>query len=164
VLIGMMGAGKSTVGSELAARLGWRLVDSDAHVEARTGRTVAEIWATEGEPAFRRLEALALTEALAATAEEPAVIAAAGGVVLDPANRALLRQHPPVVWLRARLDTLAERVGTGSGRPLLAGDPRGALARLLAERAPLYAEVAVDDRSPDEVADHVLDAVAEAVR
>ncbi|MDQ3978450.1 MAG: shikimate kinase [Actinomycetota bacterium] len=163
VLVGMMGAGKTTVGRATANQLGWAFIDSDAQVEARTGRTVAQIWAAEGEDGFRRLEAEALDAALASTKERPAVVAAAGGVVLDPRNRALLEQHPPVVWLRARLETLARRVGEGTGRPLLAADPPAALERLMAVRYPLYEQVAdsvvdVDELAPAEIVERVLEA------
>ena len=152
----MMGAGKSTVGRALAARRGCAFLDSDAQIESRTGRTVAQIWASEGEPAFRRLEAEVLAEALAS--EEPVVVAAAGGVVLDPGNRARLKEAGTVVWLRARPTTLAGRVRSGDHRPLLDADPAGALARLASERRDLYAEVAdvavdVDDLSASEVVD-----------
>ena len=158
----MMGAGKTTVGREAAERLGWAFLDSDAQVEARTGRTLPEIWLAEGESGFRQLEAEALAAALASTEQRPAVVAAAGGVVLDPRNRALLEHHPPVVWLRAELDTLLARVGTGRGRPLLADDPRAALQRLMAVRYPLYQEVAdvvvdVDALGPAEVVERVLE-------
>lgn len=158
VLVGMMGAGKTTVGRALAARRGWDFVDSDAQVEARAGRTVAEIWASDGEPAFRSLESEALAGALAS--ERPAVIAAAGGTVLDPANVSLLRSHRPVVWLRADPATLAARLGNGGGRPLLATDPATTLKELAAERDPFYAAVAdaivdVDDLTAHEVVEAV---------
>ena len=149
-----MGVGKSTVGRALARRRGWDFFDSDARIEARTGRTVAEIWAAEGEPAFRRLESEVLAESLAA--ERPSVIAAAGGVVLDATNRARLRECQAVVWLRARPETLVPRVATGTHRPLLGSDPAGVLARLSGEREPFYAEVAdvtvdVDGLAPEQV-------------
>jgi shikimate kinase len=161
----MMGAGKTTVGRAVAERLGWAFVDSDQQVEARTGRTVAAIWRAEGEPRFRRLEAEALADALAAAEVEPTVIAAAGGVVLDPRNRALLRELSPVVWLRGRPETLAARVGTGTHRPLLGDDSLGALTRLSAEREPFYREVAdavvdVDGTASDRVVEQVLEAAA----
>ena len=160
-----MGAGKTTVGRALAARRGYAFLDSDAQVEARTGRTVAEIWAAEGEPAFRRLEAEVLEEALAS--EKPVVVAAAGGVVLDPANRARLREAGQVVWLRARPTTLAGRVRKGDHRPLLDSEPAEVLARLASERHDLYAEVAdvavdVDGLSPAEVVDRIEAATAGA--
>jgi len=158
----MMGAGKTTVGQALARRRGWDFVDSDAQIEGRTGRTVAEIWATDGEPAFRRIESDVLRDAL--THARPAVVAAAGGVVLDAANRAALARSGPVVWLRARSETLAERVGSGTHRPLLDDDPDGVLARLVVDRADLYAEVAdqivdIDDLDPDQIVDRVEAAI-----
>ena len=140
VLVGMMGSGKTTVGRAVARRTNRRFVDSDEQVEARTGRTVREIFERDGEQAFRTLEAEALAEALAG--REPAVIAAAGGVVLDAGNRALLQRAGRVVWLRARPSTLAHRVRPGDHRPLLSEDPRGVLERLDVERAHLYEEVA----------------------
>jgi shikimate kinase len=158
----MMGSGKTTVGRRVAARLGRPLRDSDAEVEARTGRTVREIFETDGEAAFRTEEALALAEALADP--EPAVVAAAGGVVLDPGNRERLRATGTVVWLDARPEFLARRVSTGGHRPLLGDDPLAALRRLDTERRPLYAEVAdavvpVEGRSVDDVVAGVLTAL-----
>jgi shikimate kinase len=102
VLVGMMASGKTTTGEAVARRLGWDFLDSDRQVEERAGRTVEEIWEAEGEAGFRHLEADALADAFESAGERPVVIAAAGGVVLDPRNRALLKEHPPVVWLRAR--------------------------------------------------------------
>lgn len=165
VLVGMMGAGKTSVGARLAARRGWPVFDSDRQVEEMVGRSVAEIWAVDGEPGFRSLEARVLADALASTA--PAVIAAAGGTVLDPTNRRLLCTHTPVVWLRAEVETLVRRVGSGEGRPLLDGDVAAAVARLDAERRPLYAEVAdvtvdVDQLSADEVAERIEAELARA--
>lgn len=149
-----MAVGKTSVGRRLAALRGWEFFDSDRQIETMTGRTVADIWRTDGEPAFRRLEAQVLADALASTT--PRVIAAAGGTVLDENNRRLMAQHHPVVWLRAQPELLATRVGTGSHRPLLDEDPAGVLERLDAIRRPLYAEVAdvvvdVDDLTPDQV-------------
>jgi shikimate kinase len=163
VLVGMMGTGKTTVGRLLAARLGRPFLDSDAVIEAETGRTVRQIFETDGEPAFRRLEAAALRRAVGSPV--PSVIAAAGGTVLDPGNREVLRDAGHVVWLRADPAVLVERVDGADHRPLLAVDPARALERLDATRRPLYAEVAdqvvdVDVRSPDEVVDVVLAAVA----
>jgi shikimate kinase len=141
----MMGAGKTSVGRPVARQLGREFLDSDDQVEARTGRTVREIFESDGEPAFRALE----TEALAAALErsEPVVVAAAGGVVLNAENRRLLRQAGTVVWLHADPAVLAGRVGSSDHRPLLGDDPAGVLARMEGERAALYREVA----------DHVVD-------
>jgi shikimate kinase len=162
VLVGMMGSGKTTVGEALASRLGARFIDSDDQVERATGRTVREIFESDGEGAFRKLEADALAAALAS--EERAVIAAAGGVVLDRANRELLQRGATVVWLRARPEVLSRRVERGDHRPLLGDDALEALQRLEGERAPFYREVAsavvaVDALAVDDVVARILDLV-----
>jgi shikimate kinase len=161
LLVGMMGCGKTTTGALVARILGWDYRDSDADVEALTGLTVPEIFASEGEDAFRKVEAEVLAAALAG--EKPVVIAVAGGAVLNADNRKSISEAGTVVWLRADPNRLAERVGDGVGRPLLDGDKSEIMARLLAERAPHYAEVAdavidVDQLTPEQVADRVLDA------
>jgi shikimate kinase len=162
LLVGMMGAGKSTTGRLLAERLGWPYLDSDDEIERQTGRTVPEIWKAHGEPAFRAEESRVLAQAC--TSEGPAVVSVAGGAVLDPANRELVRRGGLVVWLRAEVATLAVRVGSGSGRPLLEGGPSEALARLYAARAPVYQELAelvfdVDRLSPPQVVDGIVAAL-----
>jgi shikimate kinase len=164
LLVGMMGSGKSTVGRLLAQRLGWAYRDSDADVEATTGRTVPKIFERDGEAAFRRAEAEVL--AGACNLHAPVVVSAAGGSVLSPDNRRLLARSGTVVWLRARPQTNARRVGDGAGRPLLGDDPAEAMTRLYAERAPLYAEVAdltidVDDLSPAQVVARILQVVGD---
>lgn len=159
----MMGSGKSTVGRALAGGLGWPFVDSDEQVEARTGHTVAELFARFGETYFRSREAEVLAEALGG--ERPAVIAAAGGTVVDPANRAAIRARAAlVVWLRVAPDVLVDRVRGTDHRPLLEADPLGTLRRLDAQRRPLYAEVAgltidAGDRSVDSVVEQIMAAV-----
>lgn len=167
LLVGMMGAGKTTVGRLLADRLGWRYADSDEEVEATTGRTVRELFEAGGEEAFRPLESAALTAALAA--DEPSVIAVAGGAVLDASNRALLRRSGTVVWLRAAPATLLhrivpERASSDGHRPLLEHDPEGVLVGLDRQRRPLYEEVSdvvvdVDELDPPEVVERVARAV-----
>lgn len=159
LLVGMMGAGKTTVGRLAAARLGWEFLDSDAQVLAATGRTVPDIFAEDGEPAFRAAESRVLSEAM--TGSAPAVISVAGGAVLSEDNRTLLASSGVVVWLRADPATLGQRVGTGAGRPLLGEDPLESLTALYEVRRPLYASVAhlvidVDDLTPDDVVDRVL--------
>ena len=161
----MMGSGKTSVGRALASRLSRPFVDSDEQIEARTGQTVKQIFAERGEAAFRAEESAVLEEAL--SSPTPAVVAAAGGAVLDPVNRRLIRaagRSGLVVWLRADPAVLAERVvpsvAAGGHRPLLEDDPAGALARLDAVRRPLYEEVAdtaidVDKRSVDDVVDAI---------
>ncbi len=159
VLVGLMATGKSTVGALLADRLGRVAVDSDQQIEAAQGRSVREIFASDGEPAFRALETQALLDAL--EQPEPLVVAAAGGVVLDPANRrALADERCFVVWLRADPHVLAERASRADHRPLLDDDPVGRMQAMSTDREPLYAEVAdaiidLDDRTADAVADEV---------
>jgi len=160
VLVGLMGAGKSTVARALGERLGRRLVDTDSVIEARTGRTVREIFADDGEPAFRDLEAQVLADALADP--EPTVIAAAGGVVLRDENRAVLRSSGArVVWLAADPSGLLERVRSGGHRPALDADPAGTLLRMHEIREPLYREVAdlivsIDGRGVGDVVEAIL--------
>jgi shikimate kinase len=159
LLVGMMGAGKTTTGRLVAHRLGWGYRDSDADVESETGLTVPELFDREGEAAFRAAEADVLAAACAEAS--PSVVSVAGGAVLSPDNRRLIAASGTVVWLRARPETLAVRVGDGIGRPLLGDDPAEAMVRLNAVRAPLYAEVAdlvidVDDLPAEEVARRIL--------
>lgn len=136
VLVGMMGAGKSTVGEACATRLRRGFVDTDALVEANSGETVAEIF-SRGEAEFRARERQVVADV--AVSPAPLVVACGGGAVIDPDNRQALRASGVVVWLRATPETLAARVGDGAARPLLAGDPIGALRRLASLRADAYA-------------------------
>lgn len=138
VLVGVMGAGKSTVGGLLAERWGVGFRDTDADVEAAQGRTVQEIFVDEGEPAFRALERDAVATALE---EHDGVLALGGGAVLDPETQRRLDGHP-VVFLRVGLADAAGRVGLGVARPLLLGNVRGSLKRFIDERAPVYEQVA----------------------
>lgn len=143
VLVGLMGSGKTTVGRRLAARLERAFVDADEALEEIADRTIAEVFAEDGERGFRAIEADVLVELL--EHHEPTVIASGGGVVLSGENRRRLRQ-PSVttVWLDASPAFLASRVQAKPHRPLLAGEetPRQVLERLHGERAPLYREVA----------------------
>lgn len=159
MLVGMMGSGKTSVGRRVAEALDRPFLDTDTLVEERTGRTVREIFETDGEPAFRRVEAD--VAAAASSWPEPAVIAVAGGAVGDPATRERLQRRGTVVWLAATVDTLAARVHTGGHRPLLGDDPEPVLRRLLNERRGLYeamadAVVVVDDLTTEQVAECVL--------
>ena len=166
VLIGLMGAGKTTIGEACAGRLGRPFVDTDRIVEAQTGRTVADIFTSGGESTFRAFEKQALADACASP--EPLVISCGGGAVLDPDGRKVMRASGIVVWLRAAPSVLAARVTDHlPDRPLLpAIGAREELERLAAVRAPAYegaAHVTID--TDDRSIDHVVDAVlAEATR
>ncbi len=145
VLVGLMGAGKTTVGERCAQLLDRAFVDTDDLVVVQAGMPVDEIWRTGGEARFRELECQAVADVCASP--EPLVIATGGGAVLDPDSRSRLRAAGTVVWLRAPAAVLAARVGAGATRPLLAGDPERSLDRLAQLRRETYAAVA----------DHVVD-------
>ena len=164
VLVGPPGAGKTTVGTLLAARLGVGFADTDDLVESAAGRSISDIFTSDGEPAFRALEREAVAEALAS---HTGVLALGGGAVLAEETRAALRGHP-VVLLTVGLAAGVRRTGLSTARPLLAGvNPRATFAALLAERLPIYRavavhEVATDERTAEEVADAVHAALAAA--
>jgi shikimate kinase len=139
LLIGMMGAGKTTVGHALSARLGWPYLDNDELLARAVGKDTRQVQEEDGQTALRRAESLALTVAL--TVEAPVIAGVAGGVVTDVADRERLRIGGFVVWLRADIDTLVTRV-RGTDRPWLGATPEVAMRELYAGRAPLYTEVA----------------------
>lgn len=156
VLVGAPGSGKSTVGALLADRLRMSFADVDAVIESRVGKPVAEIFADDGEAVFRAFEESTTAELLG----RPGVLALGGGAVLSPETRVALKGYR-VVWLQVGASTAARRVGLNEARPLLLGNVRGTLIRLLAERTPLYAEVATesvstDDVAPDDVVDQII--------
>ena len=160
VLVGPMGSGKTTVGRLLAARLGVALRDTDADVEARAGKPVSDIFVDDGEPVFRDLEREAVAAALA---EQPGVLALGGGAVMDPLTEQGLHGHA-VVFLDVQVVDAARRIGLNRDRPLLLGNPRAQWLRIMERRRPVYervatAVVATDDRTPEQVADVVLDAL-----
>lgn len=158
-LVGLMGAGKSAVARVLGERLAVAVADLDAYIEAAEGCSISELFEREGEAWFRRREGEVLRQALDSGAR---VIACGGGVVLDPVHRRDLRERCQVVWLEVAPEEALRRMDSTRSRPLLAGDaPARRLATLLAERAPLYAEVAhdrvvTDGRTVEAVADAVL--------
>jgi shikimate kinase len=138
VLVGVPGAGKSTVGEALARRLGVGFRDTDADVESTSGRAIADIFIDSGEPEFRRLEAAAVATAMT---EHEGVLALGGGAVTDAGTRALLAGGP-VVWLRVGLAAASQRAGLSGARPVLLGNVRAQMKALMDARAPLYTEVA----------------------
>jgi shikimate kinase len=140
VLVGMMGAGKTTVGREYARRHGLRFIDCDHELQARTGVSVTTIFEIEGESGFRRREAQLLEEL---THEQDLVLATGGGIVLAPANRAVLRERGVVVYLNVPVQILWERTRNDKNRPLLqVPNPRERIEVLHSQRDPLYREVA----------------------
>ncbi len=139
-LVGLMGAGKTSVGKLLAKRLSRQFHDSDHEIEARTGVRIPVIFEIEGEAGFRQRESAVIDEL---TQAEDIVLATGGGAVLDPRNRELLHSRGTVVYLRASVDELYNRTRRDRNRPLLqTADPRGRLAELMKVRDPLYREVA----------------------
>ncbi|MFF9981452.1 shikimate kinase [Streptomyces erythrochromogenes] len=160
VLVGPMGSGKSTVGALLAERLGVPYRDTDADIVTAQGRPISDIFVDEGEPYFRELERQAVA---AAVSEHTGVLALGGGAVLDEGTRELLADLP-VAYLSMDVEEAVRRVGLGAARPLLAVNPRRQWRELMEARRPLYTEVArvvvaTDDRTPEEVAQAVLDAL-----
>lgn len=163
VLVGLMGAGKTSVGRRLAARLDLPFVDADQEIELAAGMSVADVFAIHGEAAFRDGERRVIARLL----DEPVhVLATGGGAFMDPRTRALVRERAISIWLAAGLDELVRRVSRRTDRPLLkGGDPRGVLERLMRERHPVYAEadltVMSSSGSPDETVEQIIESLAE---
>lgn len=160
VLVGPMGVGKSTVGRLLAERLGVAYRDTDDDIVAEQGRSIAEIFVDEGEPAFRAIEKAAVHKALA---EHDGVLALGGGSILDADTRALLAGQR-VVYLSMDVEEAVKRTGLNAARPLLAVNPRKQWRELMEARRSLYEEVATavvatDGRTPEEVTQVALDAL-----
>jgi shikimate kinase len=147
VLVGMMGAGKSSIGRRLASELSLPFVDADGEIEAAAGMTISEIFETHGEPYFRSGEARVIARLLEGG---PQVLASGGGAFINPQTRALIGARGVSVWLKADLDVLMRRIRRRSDRPLLkTDDPEQTLQRLIEERYPIYAEADVTVYSRD---------------
>ena len=162
-LIGYRGTGKTTVAQQLALRLGWDWVDADVEIELRAGKSIASIFADDGEPVFRDLESQVLAQTIV---RDRIVLAAGGGVVLREENRRLLRTAGKVVWLTADVTTILARVAgdqtTASRRPqLTTAGGEAEVRQLLAQRTPLYRELAdleidTEGRTPAEIVEEIV--------
>ena len=158
VMVGMMGAGKTAVGTQLARILGVPFLDSDEEIVKAANRTIAEIFERDGEPFFRAKEAQVIARLLHG---EPAVLSTGGGAFLQAGNRAAISASGVSVWLKAELDLLWARVRHKTTRPLLrTPDPRGTLAELLAVRGPVYA---LADLTVESRPEYSIEAMAETV-
>lgn len=161
-LVGLMGAGKSTVGRRLAERLGRAFYDSDAEIEKAAGLSVSDIFALHGEADFRRGEKQVIKRLLDLP---PHVLATGGGAYLDPDTRTLLRERAITVWLNADLETLWRRVSKRETRPLLQrADARDHLAHLLAVREPSYSQADLVVHSKDGPHTHTVNAILKALQ
>jgi shikimate kinase len=170
-LIGYRGTGKTSVAPPLAARLGFDVLDADAEIERRAGRTVREIFAEEGEAGFRAREREVMAEHLA---KSRLVIAAGGGAVLNPETRSAMRAAGPVVWLRASVDTIERQIAADSTtrqrRPnLTASGGRGEIEEMLKIREPIYSQCAtitvdIDGRSIAAIVEEILLCLPPATR
>ena len=163
VLVGLMGAGKTSIGDRMAKALGIPFVDADSEVELAAGCSIEEIFERIGEEAFRDGERRVIKRLLDG---ESKVLATGGGAFLDPETRKVIGEHGISIWLRADLDLLVERTSRRDNRPLLKkGDPRQILENLIAERHPIYAEadiiVDVTDESPMTTTNRVIAALFE---
>ena len=161
VLVGLMGAGKSTIGRRLAKAIGWEFIDSDEAIEAAAGCSISDIFAIHGEPIFRDLEMRVIQRLLVG---EPVVLATGGGAWMQPKVREVIKQQATSMWLRAELEVLLDRVSKRGHRPLLEkGDKRAILEALMAERYPVYAEADLVVDSGKGPHDHVVDAALAAL-
>ena len=161
-LVGLMGAGKSSIGRRLAQRLKVPFTDADTEIEAAAGATIEEIFERHGEAAFREGERRVIARLLEGPAQ---VLATGGGAFMDPATRALLRERAITIWLRADVELLLPRVIRRNNRPLLkVGDPKTVLERLMQERYPIYAEadltVETLDGPPEVTLERIMAALA----
>jgi shikimate kinase len=161
VLVGLMGAGKTTIGRRLAARLGLSFIDADEEIERAAGLSVSEIFEAFGEAEFRAGERRVMARLLAGPAR---VIATGGGAFINAETRATIAASGISIWLRADLDILAARVARRDTRPLLReGDPRETLARLMAAREPIYAQADLTVDSADQPHSATVDAILSAL-
>jgi len=161
VMVGMMGAGKSSIGRRLAARLGLPFIDADAEIEQAANATISEIFETHGEAYFRDGERRVIQRLLDGI---PKVLATGGGAFISPETRAAIRAAGVSIWLKADRDLILQRVKRRSNRPLLkTAEPEAVVDRLLAERNPVYAEADIHIQSRDVAHDVVIDDILAAL-
>jgi shikimate kinase len=162
VLVGMMGAGKSTIGRRLAARLNLPFVDADHEIEAAAGKSIPDIFADHGEPHFRDGEARVIARLLQ---NGPIVLATGGGAILREETRQLIKARGVSIWLKADADVVSRRVRRRSNRPLLQTDDQDeTVMRLIAEREPLYAQADIHVHSRDIAHERIVDETMAALR
>jgi shikimate kinase len=162
VLVGMMGAGKSSIGRRLAARLGIPFSDADAEIEEAAGMSIADIFEAHGEPSFRSGEARVIARMLE---HGPQVLATGGGAFINPQTRARIHEKGISVWLKAEIDVLSRRLRRRIDRPLLkTADPTATLASLLAVRNPVYGEANLVVMSRDVPHDVIVEEIVAALR
>ena len=161
VLVGLMGAGKSTIGRRLAARIGWGFCDSDDEIEEAAGMSISEIFSAYGESEFRALERRVIARLLDSA---PRVLATGGGAFMNDETRGIIKEKGISIWLKAELPVLVERVSRRNTRPLLHNaDPNEVLTRLMNERYPVYAQANLTVESNDAPQDETVSAVLRAL-
>lgn len=160
VLVGVPGAGKSTVGHLLAEKLNLNFVDTDLVIERQAGKSISDIFVQDGESVFRELEKQVVADAIS---NDDCVVSVGGGALMDAGTRELVKKQE-CVWLQAGLSQAVDRVGMNKNRPLLLGNVRGQLADLMAAREPLYIECAkhvvdTNNMTPDQVVEQIIETV-----
>ena len=160
VLIGVPGAGKSTVGKILAEKLNLDFIDTDLVIEQQAGKSISDIFVQDGEPVFRSLEKQVVAKAISS---EDCVVSVGGGALMDSQTREIVKKQE-CVWLQAGLSQAVDRVGMNKNRPLLLGNVRGQLADLMTAREPLYIECAkhvvdTNNMTPDQVVAQIIETV-----
>lgn len=158
ILVGVPGAGKSTVGRLLAAKLNSTFIDTDEVIEKRAGKSISDIFVEDGEPVFRQLEKEIIADTLSG---QDCVVSVGGGALLDKDTRSKVKDQQ-CIWLQAGLNQAVDRVGMNKNRPLLLGNVRGQLADLMSAREPFYIECATyaidtNDLTPDQVVEQIIE-------
>lgn len=162
VLVGLMGCGKTAIGTRLAKKHGWHFEDLDHHIEAKEQMTISDIFAKKGEPYFRELEKQAMSELL--LGDPNTIIASGGGAFIQPHIRELVEKFATSLWLKAEFDVLLERVSRKDTRPLLEqGDKAAILKSLMDERYPIYAQADIVVESKDEPHELVIERIEKAL-